>query len=395
MQLFPDIDKPKLVIQTAWSGASPKEIESEINQPIEKVLRGIPGLTRMMAVAPPNMSFINLTFDSQTNMDKVLLEIIGRLNRLPPLPADAEPPIIVQGGWDNASEALIEYFVQLQPDAEGSISDHRKFVEKVVLPQMQALYGVASISLTDSTTSGPQLQINIDPYKAADLGIDITQLAGKIGKPNDVSGGFVDIGRRLYTLRFRGKFEPAELGQLVLDWRGDSPVRLGDIAQITVAKGPKEGFIFQNGNPAMRIGITKANGANVLRSLDGLKSLVEDLNEGALKYRGLVMRDSFDPSVFILRSIQLLTSNFTLGIVFSLLSLWFFLRRIKPTLLIGLAIPVSLLATFVVLQLAGRSLNVISLAGLAFATGMVLDAAIVVLENIFRLKQRGKSADEA
>jgi multidrug efflux pump subunit AcrB len=203
------------------------------------------------------------------------------------------------------------------------------------------------------------------------------------------------VGRRQYTLRFEGRYDLEQLRNQVLEWRDGSPVRLGDVADIRIDRGLRRDIVIQNGNPAMGIRIDRQNGANVLASLTEVKRVMDELREGPMKELGLDLQQSFDASVFIQRAVSLVTNNLLIGILLAVGVLWWFLRDARATMLIATAIPVSLLTTFIVLQLAGRSLNVISLAGLAFAVGMVLDAAIVVSENIVRLREQGETPGRA
>ncbi len=396
VQLFPDIENPKITIQTGWRAASPREIESEIIEPIEAVLRGLPGLKEMSAVANPGEGWVNLEFGLETDMQRTLVDVISRMNRLDPLPRDATQPMIMLGGDSGEKPALTYFFLQLLPGTPGQVSDYMQFIEDTVRPAIEVVPGVARVSASQGNGRGEQvLEILFDPYRAAQLGIDLPQTAARLGQANDVSGGFVEVGRRQYTLRFTGRYEPQELSEFVLDWRDGRPVKLGDIADIKVTRGEQVLVTTQNGNPAIGIRIDKENSANALQALNAVKAVVEELNAGQLKDRGLVMAQSFDASVFIYRAISLVSSNIFLGIFLAIGVLWWFLRRLRATLIIAVAIPISLLATFIVLNAAGRSLNVISLAGLAFAVGMVLDAAIVVLENIVRLREKGLPAAEA
>jgi len=172
-------------------------------------------------------------------------------------------------------------------------------------------------------------------------------------------------------------------------------VRLGDVATVEVKRPEQRFFAYQNGNPAIGLRILRESGANVLDTLDRVKAVVEDIRIKELKPQGLDIRQSFDASVFINRAIGLLSGSLGAGVLLAVGCLWWFLRDVRATALIACAIPISLLATFIVLQLTGRSLNVISLAGLAFAVGMVMDAAVVVAENIVRLREEGMSATQA
>lgn len=395
VQLFPDIENPRISIQTGWRAASPREIESEIIEPIEAVLRGLPGLKEMAAVANPGEGWVNLEFGLDTDMQRTLIEVISRMNRLDPLPRDATQPLIMLGGDNGDKPALTFFFMQLLPGTPGQVSDYMQFIEDTVRPAIEVVPGVARVSASLAGGGEQVLEILFDPYRAAQLGVDLPGTAARLGQANDVSGGFIEVGRRQYTLRFTGRYEPRELAEFVLDWRDGRPVKLGDIADISVTRGEQVLVTTQNGNPAIGIRIDKENGANALQALNAVKDVVARLNAGELKDRGLVMAQSFDASVFIYRAISLVSGNIFLGIFLAVGVLWWFLRRLRATLVIAVAIPISLLATFIVLNAAGRSLNVISLAGLAFAVGMVLDAAIVVLENIVRLREKGQSAAAA
>lgn len=396
IQLFPDIDRPEIAIQTSWRAASPREIESEIIEPLEDVLKGMPGVEVMRAFANPGSAFIGLTFGIETDMNTAMLEVISRLNRLPPMPADSDPPQVTLGGFNGgAQNSLIWFFIQALPSAEKPIAEYRQLIEDSIAPRIEAIPGVAGVNVQSFSSGEERLSIRFDPYRAADLGIDITNIASQVGRATDVTGGFVDVGRRQYTLRFEGRYSPEQLAGLILDWRGGSPVTLGDIATITVDSGRSQGITVQNGNPAIAVQVLKGTGANVLETLEKVKAEVDAINEEVLAGIGLDMQKSFDPSVFIKRAIRLVTNNLFFGVMLAIGVLWWFLRQGRATALIALTIPVSLLATFIVLGLAGRTLNVISLAGLAFATGMVLDAAIVVLENIVRLREKGLSEHAA
>lgn len=390
IQLFPDIDQPEIAIQTSWRAASPREVEAEIIEPLEDVLQGMPGVEAMRAFANRGNAFISLTFDIEADMNRAMLEVISRLNRLPPMPADSDPPQVILGGFNgDAQQNLIWFFVQALPGAEKPIGEYRQFIQDSVASRIEAIEGVAGVNVQSFSGGNEQLSIRFDPYRAADLGIDLTSISSQVGRSTDVSGGFVDVGRRQYTIRFEGRYSPEQLSGLILDMRDGSPVTLGDIATIAVDNGRPQGLTIQNGNPAIGFQVLRGSGANVLETLDRVKAEVEVINRDVLAGIGLNMQKSFDPSVFIKRAIQLVTNNLFIGVMLAIGVLWWFLRQGRATALIALTIPVSLLATFIVLGLAGRTVNVISLAGLAFAAGMVLDAAIVVLENIVRLREKG------
>jgi multidrug efflux pump subunit AcrB len=396
LQLLPDIDRPEISINATWRAAAPNEVEAELVQPIEQVMQGIPGLESLDSWSNQGVAWMNLAFAVGTDMNKAMLDVISRLNRLPPLPADSDPPVVTLGGFNgSAQRAVISMFAQLDPNSGYSREDQVQFLHDVVAPKLRSVPGVANIDSFGALDQNLELQIVFDPYRAANLGIDITSIPGRVGQITDVSGGVVDVGKRQYTLRFQGKYEPRDLENLIVDWRAGRPIRLGDFATVQLAGRRPDGVSSFNGIDSVYMRVVRASGANVMAVLNQVVEEMDALNDGVLRERGIHLARSFNPAVFIMDAIRLLTGNLIFGILLTIGALWWFLRKIRATTIIALTIPVSLLATLVVFSFSGRSINVISLAGLAFASGMVVDAAIVVLENIVRLREEGASPREA
>ncbi len=393
LQLFPDIKRPELQIRTGWRSASPEEVESELLEPLENVMQGLPGVEEIDGNAFVGGANLSLRFAIGTDMKNALVEAIGRLNRLPPLPRDADRPEVSLGGNGDTNETLSWFFVQLLPGTPGPIEKQRRYIEDTVRARLEAIPGVAAVDVNDGPPD--EVHITLDLARAAALGIAIPDIASRAAAANNVSGGQLSVGRRQYTLRFTGRFSPQDLGQLVLSWRDGRPVRLADIATIEVGPPPRTFFAYQNGNPAIGIQVFRANGANVLQTLDAVKAAVAELRDGPLKAHGLGIEQSFDAALFIRRAVHLLTENLLVGALLALIVVWWFMREWRVTLLIAATIPVCLCATFVALELMGRSLNVISLAGLAFAVGMVVEGAIVVSGNVVRLRENGMPLGEA
>ncbi|HXV73372.1 MAG TPA: efflux RND transporter permease subunit, partial [Sphingomonadales bacterium] len=396
LQLLPDIERPEISIATSWRAAAPNELESEVTQPLEKVMQGIPGMENLDSWSDQGVSWLNLSFTIGTNMNQAMLEVISRLNRLPPLPADAEQPVITLGGFTGAGQkSVISIFAQLDASVPYTRQEQIQFLRDVVIPKLKSVPGVAGVDSSGVLERNSELQIVFDPHAAANLGIDIGSVPGRVGRIADVSGGVVDVGKRQYTLRFEGKYEPEDLENLILEWREGRPIRLGDFARVQIGQPRSNGAAYFNGIESLYMRVTRASGANVMAVLDQVVAEMDRLNAGPLQERGIVLARSFNPAVFIMNAIRLLTGNLVFGVLLTVGALWWFLRKVRATTIIALTIPVSLLATLVVFSFSGRSINVISLAGLAFATGMVVDAAIVVLENIVRLREEGASAREA
>ncbi len=394
LQLFPNIERPVMTVTTFWRAAGLEQMEEVIIEEQEQVLRGLPGLEQIRAEVNPSFAQVFLTFGIAADMQQMQTEVQGRLSRLPPIPPDAFQTIQSAAAGDS-NDTLIYLFIQSLPGNTLPIIEQNAYINDVVLPRFENIEGVASAELQGPGNAPEVLEITFDPFLAAQYGVQIPQIAAVAGRSQNVSGGNVDIGRRSFAVNFEGEFSPEELEEQILDWRDGRPVTLGDVADVAVQRADRFAIVYQNGNPALGIRLFRTNGANVLSTINAVKAELEELNDGLLAERGLRMAHSYDPSIFILRAINMLTTNLALGIALAIFALWLFLRRLRATLLIAITIPISMLVTFMVLSFFGRTLNVISLAGLAFATGMVLDAAIVVLESIVRQREKGLSMIEA
>ncbi len=394
IQLFPDIDRPQIGIETDWRAETPREVESQLVQPEEDVLQGLPGLQEMNGYSNSGGGYVALTFALGTDMKATLVDVIGRLNRLPPLPADAQKPIVQLASSQDSNATLLYVFMQKLPGNSRKVSDYEPFLKNVAIPRIEAIPGVGSARIV-SNGDTEELDIVFDPVRAAELGIQIPKMAQQITGSEDVSGGTIDVGRRRYSLEYRGRYSVSDLKNLVLEWRNGKPVHLGDIADVHIGRSKSQGFAYQNGNPALGIDIFRADGANVLATVNAVKEELVKINDGPAKQQGVILAYSFDPSHFINQAVGMVTSDLFLGILLAVGVLWFFMREWRGTIIISTAIPICLFAVVILLNLAGRTLNVVSLAGLAFATGIVLDAAIVAFENILRLRERGMPAGEA
>ncbi len=393
-QLFPAIDRPVLGVQVGWRAASPREIESEIVEPIERELRGINGMTRLRSWSNPGGAWINLEFELGTDMDQTFTEVSSRLQRVRGLPADADRPRINRNGGGDSGESLIFLFVQRADNSPIPLNELHQYVEENIATEFENIEGVGSVDV-NSASGDHIVRVEFDPFLTAQLGVTIDDIANNINRSTDVSGGTVEVGRRDFTLRFEGRYQADQLRETILAWRDGAPVTLGDVATVYVGPDKARGVTYQNGRPALGMRVIRQPGSNTLSAIDAVLERMNELNLIMPELAGLTIEKSFDPSVFIRRAVALLTENMGIGIVLAVGSLWLFVRRLRATLLIAAAIPLSLFATFVVLNVFGRSINVISLAGLAFATGMVLDAAIVVLEHYVRQIDKGIDSAKA
>lgn len=392
IQLAPEIERPEITIATVWRASAPNEIESEIVEPQEDVLRSIPGLLKLQSTANFGSSYVNLQFAIGTDMNRALIEVMNRLNQVPRYPVDAEEPIITVGGDD--FDKVMAWWAILP--AEGNtrpIESYQDFIEDTVITRLERVPGVSRVGSFGGREH--EVRITFDPYKAANIGLDLTAVSDQLGNNSDVSAGINEVGRRQFTIRFSGKYDVQSLGELVLEWRDGRPIKLRDIARIELTMVDPSDILHQNGGPSIALNATPESGVNVLEVMQGLREAVAELAENELQRVGLTIYGDYDETQYITASIGMVRNNLVLGMVLAIAVLWWFLRRFRATLVVALSIPLCMFATFMVLDFGGRTLNIISLAGLAFASGMVLDAAIVVLENIFRQREAGRHGEEA
>lgn len=391
VQLTPEVERPEITITTTWRAAAPEEVEAEIIEPQEKVLRGLPGMTEMLSRSQRGRARVTVTFAVGTDLQRALLEVLNRLNRVASYPEDADEPVLSAVG--GRSSAIAWFIIKTAPGNERPITGYHDFIEEVVQTRFERVPGVSQSEVRGGRER--ELRVSFDPYRMASLGVQLPKVAQLLGGNKDVSAGSADVGKRRYTVRYTGQFNAAALGELVIDWRGGKAVRLRDVASIEIRPVDRDSFVITKGSAAIATNAYRESGVNVLDVMDGLKQAVEELRAGPLARAGLTIEQVYDETIYIDRSILMLSNNLMLGILLAVGVLWWFLRRFRATLMVAMAIPVSLLAAFIALDASGHTLNVISLAGMAFAVGMVLDASIVVLENIVRLREGGMRGTQA
>jgi len=392
VQMAPNVERPTINITTTWPGAAPEEVESEILELQENVFRGMPGVERMAATASYSSASIDMEFDADVDMQRSLIEVINRLNQVPAYPVDANEPTLQIGG-NNFSKVIAWFAIRPNADNSRDIVTYQDFINDSVLPKFEQINGVSSANAFGGRAY--EVRISYDPYQAAALGVDLTRLGAVGGNFSNTSMGTKDVGKRKYTMRFESKYDYQALSDYVIDWRDGLPIYLKDIADIDVRLQDPGGLILQNGGPSIAANIIPEAGVNLLDLMADIKTRVAEVEETVLKPAGLNITQVYDESIYTNGSVDMVRNNLILGMLLAVFILWAFLRKKTPALIVAVAIPICLMGAFIMLDVFGRTLNIISLAGLAFATGMVLDAAIVVLENIVRHREMGKSANEA
>ncbi|APZ90661.1 efflux RND transporter permease subunit [Fuerstiella marisgermanici] len=473
MQLTPEVQTPTITVQTRWPGASPQEIEREIIIEQEEQLKSVESLTKLSSESSDSTGNITLEFRVGTNMDKAVVDVIGRLEQVPQYPEDADKPVI---STSNASDRPIAWFIlsaerptteridefaaahpelkegldkarnafnpglamlrlrnlaeehpevaELLPPPELEVTKLRRFAEDEIESRFERISGVSQANVLGGLED--ELQVIIDPESLAARSLTIEDVRQVLRSQNtDVSAGDFWESKRRWVVRTLGQFRsPDQVANQLLAVRDGAPVYVRDVAEVKLGYKKPDGLVRRFGESSIAINALRETGANVLDVMSGLRAINEELNADILKKRGLVLTQVYDETDYIYSSVDLVQQNIFIGGALTMIVLmgflhlgirtliiiplilasswaaafvspWFFAVTLaiiiiggfwfaRGALVVGLAIPVSIIGTFLVLQILGRSLNVISLAGMAFAVGMLVDNAVVVLENIYR-----------
>ena len=390
-QLTPTIEEPQVMVTTVWPGASPMEVEREIVDEQEEQLKSLEGLEKMESSSSDNLGQISLTFVTGTDLDTALLKVSNRLEQVPRYPADADKPVIQAVG---AQANPMAWFVLVPADQdpfEGPIQTQLTFFEEFVKPEFERVPGVGAVNYFGGTEQ--EMHVVVDPAALAARQITISELVSAIDRENrNFSGGDFDEGKRRYLVRTVGEYQSADdIGDIVVAIRSGVPVYLRDVATVDLGYSKPGAKAFYFGHQMIAFNVVRQTGANVLEVMKGVKATLASVNSDLLASRGLRVVQVSDETEYIYSAIGLVRQNLFLGGALAILVLLVFLRSRSSTLVVAIAIPISIIGTFLIMNWLGRTLNVISLAGMAFAVGMVVDNSIVVLENIYRHRQMGKS----
>ncbi len=399
IQLTPDVARPVITVTTNWRGGSPAEIEREIVNRQEEAFKGLEGLASMDSASEDGRSRITLEFSISMDMDKALLLVANRLDRVSGYPAEAgEPELRTSGSEDNSIAWMV---VRPEPGHDRPVHTFGEFVEDVVRERLERVPGVGRVDVYGG--SRRELRVEIDPFRLARFRLTVSEVLGRLRAADaSISAGEVEEGKRRYVVRTEGSVESVEdVRRILLRTVRDpasgrvSRLTVGDVADVRFAYQAPRARIRHLGAPSLAVSVKRKIGANVIETMAGLRAAAAELQQGPVAQAGLTLRQVYDETVYIDSALDLVQQNVYVGGVLAAIVLLVFLRSWRATTTVVLAIPVSIVGSFVAMAALGRSINVISLAGLAFAVGMVVDAAIVVLENVYRLREEGVPAWEA
>ena len=403
IQLTPTVDRPVITVQTVWPGRSPQEIIDEIVKKQEEELKNVGNLKRMTSTSSQGSATVQLEFYIGASIARARQEVSDSLRQVSDYPEQVEEPNITVA--DGSSENAIAWIiVDLGPDQVENfpgfdITHLFNALDKEVKPELERIDGVAEVNVYGGRER--ELLVEVDHFELAQRGLNQIQLVDALRRENrNVSAGTIAESKRDYRVRLIGQFETAEqILNTVITYRNGHPVFVKDVATVELGFEKRRGFVRSFGHPSIAMNIIRQSGSNVVHIMDDVRDRLDVIRAEILPNIApegyadagpyLRMRQVYDETSYIESSIGLVSQNLLIGGAIAGVVLMIFLRSFVSTGIIGVAIPVSVIGTFLVLLALQRSLNVISLAGLAFAVGMVVDNAIVVLENIYRRIQQG------
>jgi multidrug efflux pump subunit AcrB len=395
IQLIPDLDPRVITVQTIWPGASPQDIEKEILVEQEEFLRNITGLDRMISTAGFGQGSIELEFPFGMDINEALIRTSNALSQVPDYPENVDEPRITSESFSQNSFAFYR-IVPLPGNPKGlNIIEEMDWLEDNIKTRLERVPGIASVNISGGTRR--QLNIYLDPARLASHQINVMDVRNAIRSRNrDASGGDLDFGKRRYLVRTLGRFEDiAEINELIIAERNGAFIRLSDVGHAEMGQSELRQMTFADGELVIFMSARKQVGANIVEVFDEMSAAINELNTGIAADYGVEIKYTTDDVRYIKASVRTVIKNLLIGALLAVLVLRLFLRHWSATLIGAMGIPVCALAAFLGLLLTGRTINVFSMAGVAFAIGMTLDNSIVVLENITRLVASGKNSREA
>ena len=385
---LPEMDLPSISVITTYQGANAEDVENNITRRIEDGLNTVSNLKEITSRSSDGVSLVSLEFEWGTNLDEASNDIRDALGRLSDfLPEDSDEPIIFR--FSSSMMPIMSFSIT----ADESYAALNKILEEQFVNRLSRIDGVGSVSISGAPVR--EIQVNVDPVKMEAYGLSVEQIGGIIAQENiNISSGTLDIGNFTYNLKTDGEFRSSDdLNTILISNLGGQEIYLRDVAEIKDTLEKETLDERMNGKKGVRVIIQKQSGANTVKIVEQVKKMLPDIEKKLPS--DVDVHILGDSSKNIKDSISTLTDTVMFAFLFVILVVLFFLGRWRATLIICMTIPISLVVAFIYLKLTGGTLNIISLSSLSIAIGMVVDDAIVVLENITTHIERGSKPREA
>lgn len=388
IDLLPEMNLPVALVTTSYPGAGPQEVENLVTRPLESVLGTVNNVKKITSLSSSGQSMIVLELDWGTDMDFATLQMREKVDLIKgALPDDVEEPVVMK------MDPNILPIMQFGVTGEMSMADLHKLADDLIVGRLERVPGVASATFTGGRER--EIQVQLDPAKLNYYGLSLNQVMQALQADNlELSGGSVEKGSKEFLVRVSGEFQsPREVGDVVVSAVGGTVIRVKDVAEII--DGYKEVTAYDriNGKESLIFQVYKQTGANTVKVSQDINRTLEELKKELPQNVQIVM--IWDSAEYIQQAIDNVKSNLIYGGILAVLVLYIFLRNVRSTLVIGITIPICVIGTFVLIYFGKLTLNMMSLGGLALGVGMMVDNSIVILENIYRHREKGLGRIEA
>ena len=388
IDFYPKMDLPMISVVTTYSGANAADVETNVTKPLEDVLNSIQGLKELRSTSQDNSSIITLQFEWGVNLDESMNDIRGAIDQaLNNLPDGVQRPSVVK--FSTSSMPILMYTIT----ADESYPGLSKLITEKIINPLNRVDGIGSAAMTGDPKR--KIYIDIDPNKLDAYHLSLEQVGNAIAAENlNMPSGNIKMGESDYQLRVEGEFkESGQINKIVVGTSAGTPILLRDVAQVRDTLKDVTLEQKSNGKNSIQLYVMKRSGANTVAVGRDVKKMIEQIKPTLPP--DVQIHEIFDSSTFIKGSVTNLSDTLLFALLFVAMVVFFFLGRWRATIIILLTIPISLVSALIYLAVTGNSLNIISLSSMSMAIGMVVDDAIVVLENITKHIERGSSPREA
>jgi HAE1 family hydrophobic/amphiphilic exporter-1 len=389
LDLYPDIDFPTVIVITNYTGASPEDIETLVTRPIESAVSSAKNAEEIHSTSKYGVSLVEVKFDWGMDMEQAETDVRRKLEMVEGfLPEDADEPMVF------AFDPSLQPIVMMMISGPYPLDELRTIAIEELQPRIERLPRIASAEVAGGLER--EIQIVLDPVRIDASGLDVNAVVGAIYKENtQMPGGSLDQGTLHFAIQTQGKYRTVEeIGEVVVGMKEEGlapvPIRLKEVAEVRDGFVESERIIEVDGTQAVWMIVRKQSGENTVRAAQAVVDYLPGLRREAAA--DIDFRVIFNQADFINKSLGNLSNTALIGVAITFFVLFWFLRNLRSALIVSTAIPISVVATFAVMDLVDMTLNVLSMAGLALAIGMLVDNSIVVLENIFRLREKGEGA---
>ena len=387
VNLLPDITYPTITVRTEYPGVAPQEIERLISEPVEALVSVVSNVVKVSSISRAGVSDVVVEFGWGTNMDFASLDVREKLD-LGNLPRDAGKPILMR--FDPGLDPImrVAFYGNIH------LMELRRIAEEYLRPELESLEGVAAVRIEGGLEE--EIQVEVNTSRLDHLGISVSDVTSRLSAENvNLTGGVLKDGEAEFLVRTLNEFETLDdIGEIIVGQIGRAPIKLSDVGRVFRGHRDRDLVTRINGRECVEVAVFKEGDANtvkVSKALEGrLDAFIEENDR--LLHDGGGMDVVFDQATFIQQAVDEVLKTALIGGVLAVLILFLFLRNLKSTLIIGLSIPLSVIATFFLMFASDISLNIMSLGGLALGVGMLVDNSIVVLESVQRYRDRGMGA---